>query len=90
MVARSAERRVSPPFLNLLYDLPQPMATIEDFCRAVHDDLPTLSDLELARELSRVWRRLTVEWPPLDHWLWSRRAACFAERDRRRAGRQQP
>lgn len=83
------QNRKPPPlkFLELLYPIPQPLRTLEDHWRFCHADLPDLTDIELARELSRVWRRLTLEWPKADHWLWARRAAVFAERDRRRAGR---
>ena len=85
MVARSTERRPPDTFLEFLYPSPRPLATLEEWRRAHHDDLPLFTDLELARELARIWRRLTFQWPPLDDWLWDRRRAIFAERERRRA-----
>src|SRR5688572_24701593 len=83
-----AERRLSPPYLDHLYPLPRWTVTLEEWQRLHHLDLPALSDLEIARELSRLWTRITYEWPPADDWTWERRAALFAERDRRR--RQKP
>ena len=71
----------------MLYRRPRPYLFEEDWCRFHHEDLACLDDLELSRELSRLWRRITIEWPPKADWLWQRRAACFAERDRRRMGR---
>ena len=83
MVAQR-ERRPSPRYLDTLYPLPQWTATLEEFRRLHHLDIPGLSDLEISRELSRLWSRIVVEWPPLDDWTWRRRSALFAERDRRR------
>jgi hypothetical protein len=79
-------KRPPEPLLELLYDLPRPMRSLEDYQRLTHCDLPAMTERELERELGRTWLRIMLSWPPTDDWLWARRDAVFAERDRRRSG----
>ena len=74
-------------YLERIYPLPRPALWFEDFARCWHTDLVGLSDTDLAIELSRVWHRICLELPRPDHWLWQRRRAIFAERDRRNGRR---
>jgi hypothetical protein len=69
-----------------MYAMPDPLYRLEEYERFLNLDLPALTDLELAIELSCVWRRISIEKPKLDDWLYERRQAIFRERDRRRAG----
>jgi hypothetical protein len=82
-----SDRKSFPPsYLERVYSLPRPALWSDDFARWWHLDLAGLSDTDLAIELSRVWHRICAERPRPGHWLWQRRQAVFAERDRR-AGR---
>jgi hypothetical protein len=82
---RMRNNKFAEPFLERLYPLPNEFRTINEWVILHHQDLEHLSDLELTLELSCLWRRLTLEQPKPDHWLWARRQAIFRERDRRRA-----
>jgi hypothetical protein len=82
--SRFTARPIAQPFLEKVYRLPRPGLWHEDYCRFWHLDLASLTDAELAMELSGLWHRICLERPRADSWLWLRRQAIFAEKDRRR------
>jgi hypothetical protein len=84
---RKRTGKLPDAFFDRLYRLPEPLYRLEDYWQFLHLDLPELTDLELSIELSCVWRRISLERPKPDAWLWARRQAIFRECDRRRAGR---
>ena len=74
--------------LDRRYPMPRPALTLDDFQRARHLDLPTLSDLDLACEAHRVMSRLAYEPDRLRRdWLIARREAVQTERRRRQRAR---
>ncbi len=65
---------------DILYRIPDPLASDEDAARWSHLDLADLSDAELWQEQKRVELRLAMEW---DSWLAERRHRLTAERSER-------
>ena len=70
-------------WLERLYSLPRPMATIEDWERCRHLDLPMMDADGLELEAHRLRHRLAYDDRP-DPWLLERRNRVHAERSRRR------
>lgn len=78
MITRPNRRRY-----RLNYCKPDPMRSLEDYERFVHEDLPGLSDFELSRELWIVKDRVYRSRCP-DPWDCDRVTRLDAERRRRR------
>ena len=78
------EAEVPRAFLELAYPIPRDAASLGDFARRRHHDLPDLSDEDLAFDGYRVLLRLCFERdPPTLDWLRERRRAVRAEMARR-------
>src|SRR5262245_12412286 len=78
---RAEDRHQRQQILDVLYRMPDPFDTLEDYQRARHADLSGMTPVELDAEARRVRIRLTISTPEDGTaWLTERLAAIAASR----------